>query len=127
MVYNLDCSLRSKYKDFSVIDDKWITIDSSKDKIGEKELSFIELIEMVLNNKVQVEHLKSDPINKRFLKKNFRFLRSEAFRRFAEEKGYSKMKLMRIYKLQTVTANKRFVEGVLQVDFFIQRRSKILH
>lgn len=129
-VYNLDCSLRSKCKKLSVIDDEWITLDSTKDKIGKEEVSFIELIEMVLNSKVQVGHLKSEspPIIEGlyFSKANICSLRSESFRRFAEEKGYSKMELMRIFNLQTVTANKWFNEGVLKVDYSVRRGSEML-
>jgi len=129
-VYKLDCSLRSKCKKLSVIDDEWITLDSTKDKIGKEEVSFIELIEIVLNNKVQVGHLKSEPHpiieGLYFSKANICSLRSESFRRFAEENGYSKMELMRIFNLQTATANKWFNEGILQIDFSVQRGSKVL-
>ncbi len=127
-VYDLEKSLLSKCQRIEQPNDNWYTLDSAKDKVGKEEVTFVELIKMVLDSKVQVAYVISEPIIEGlyFSKQDIQSLRLESFKQFVKEKGYSKMELMRIFKLRTRTVNKWFEDGILKIDYSVQRGTETL-
>ncbi|WP_342503632.1 TniQ family protein [Lysinibacillus sp. FSL L8-0126] len=126
-VLNLDKLLRSKCKTITVVNDDWVTLDTAKDRIAKEEISFIEMLQLVMNNKINVANLKSKPIIEGlyFSIEEIQKMRAQSFGKFAEEKGYAKQELQRIFRIRPQVLNKWLDTGKLQINH-TERKGKIV-